>query len=167
MIGAAGAITATVIGVKMNSQAGEDKPPPPTNPTTTVSSPAPLAWKQGNEFYLYSDKQYDLDSPWAHANAHSDGVDVRVVGSDRNTLQSLNGASMAVVAKGTRPTVEACRDEVDENSTSEAIIEVGHFYCFRTDEENTSVVEVRRQEPDTEFVMQVVVFARFAEGAGR
>ncbi|MFE0170739.1 hypothetical protein ACFWZ2_00355 [Streptomyces sp. NPDC059002] len=165
VIGALGAVAAAVIGVKLSAE-DDEKTTASSQSTPPVSRPKPAQpWKSGNEFFLNVPAQpYDLDSPWAHADPRASGSDVQVVGSDRNTLAVLNGATMAVITERGKPTVEECRKRVSSNEMTSAIIEIGQSYCFRTTEDNTVLMQVKRLQNDENGVQQVVVENSFADG---
>ncbi|MEW2389270.1 hypothetical protein AB0933_13015 [Streptomyces venezuelae] len=148
------------------SEGGEEK----TTATSPSTSPRPAPrpaqeWKDGNEFFLnVPARPYDLDSPWAHIDPEVSGSDVQVVGTDRNTLAVLNGAAMAVITESGKPTVEECRASVSANEMKSAIIEIGQSYCFRTTDENTVLMQVKRLQNDENGIRQVVVANSFADG---
>lgn len=106
---------------------------------------------------------YGLDSPWAHADARVSGSDVQATGSDKSTLAVLNGATMAVITASGKPTVEECRKRISETEMKTVTIEIGQSYCFRTTEENTVVMQVKRLQADDNGVQQVVVENSFAD----
>lgn len=166
VIGALGAVAAAVIGVKLSDSGGGPGPtaaPPTTSPEHRAKPAQP--WKPGNEFFLnVPARPYDLDSPWAHADARVSGSDVQVVGSDRDTLAVMNGATMAVITASGKPTVEECRKRVSDTEMRTATIEIGQSYCFRTTEDNTVVMQVKRLQNDANGVRQVVVENSFADG---
>ncbi|QEU90251.1 hypothetical protein [Streptomyces kanamyceticus] len=167
VIGALGAVAAAVIGVKLSDSGGDPGPttaPPTTSPEHRAAKPA-QPWKSGTEFFLNVPAQpYDLDSPWAHADARVSGSDVQVAGSDRDTLAAMNGATMAVITTHGKPTVEECRKRVSDTEMTSATIEIGQSYCFRTTEENTVVMQIKRLQNDANGVRQVVAENSFADG---
>lgn len=165
VIGALGAVAAAVIGVRL-SDSGDEKTTAAQQSTPPEPRPKPSQqWKDGNEFFLnVPARPYDLDSPWAHIDPQVSGSDVQVVGTERNTLAVLNGATMAVITESGKPTVEECRTRISETEMKSAIIEIGQSYCFRTTDENTVLMQVKRLQNDENGIRQVVVANSFADG---
>jgi hypothetical protein len=165
VIAALGAITAAVIGAKMSgNDKGKDPDPPRTSESLTASTPPPpQAWKDGGEVFLnVPARPYDLDSPWVHADGRY--ADIQVAGPGRDQLVTLNGAVMVVITSGGKPSVEKCRTQLEDNEMQSATIVLGQFYCIRTNEKNTALVQVKRRQLDNNGIPQIVAEGSFAEG---